>query len=169
VDTLFWAGICIGAVLSFAASIIANVLNGRINSLLEKQKGRRYLKREKRERRIYKDVLELKIGQKDRTAYYVIRVGLVLGLMIFSHAVGAMSIYLVNKYPTNVESLVELLSIANLVKTLSPLTLTLMYVIGVIVAFKALSRTKEVAGKCDDFEDYKLDLHNKFPSFKEWQ
>jgi hypothetical protein len=75
---VFWWGILIGALLSLAASIAANLLHSKIIELLERTKLLSHGQRRKRERRFYRLICRLNSGKFDKYFY-------VMTIMHLSH------------------------------------------------------------------------------------
>jgi hypothetical protein len=86
VDTTFWVGIGIGAVLSLFASIAANLFHSRINAYLDKRKLVSHEKRKRNALRLHKVIVDLHEGTRDKT-FYLLRIStglIVSALMLIS-------------------------------------------------------------------------------------
>lgn len=85
-NTTFWAGIGIGAVLSLFASIAANLFHSRITGYLEKRKFLSHTKRKGRALRIHRIIVDIHDGKRDKYLYMLRQSTgiIVIAVMIFS-------------------------------------------------------------------------------------
>jgi len=71
-DSVFWVGIFVGAILSFAASIGANLANKRVQDFVEKRRYKIGLKRKSKEEKTFRLVRDLKSGKYSQSYYFSI-------------------------------------------------------------------------------------------------
>jgi hypothetical protein len=70
-DTIFWLGLAVGAVLSLAASIAANLLHKDITSLLDRRKLAKQSNRYKKAAQFHQLVTEFHSGERDKYLYMI--------------------------------------------------------------------------------------------------
>jgi hypothetical protein len=83
-DSTLWIGIGIGAVLSFLASIAANLLNARIQNWLDTQRTHRSLRQRTKEVAIFKQAQRLSEGKQDKVGYFSVNIVSAISNLVFA-------------------------------------------------------------------------------------
>lgn len=93
-DRIFWIGIVIGTLLSFAASIAANLIESRINGFFAKRKSVSQEKMKRRALELHCIIAELHSGKRDRYLYMsrLLAVLVIRSVMVLTFAASAIVI-----------------------------------------------------------------------------
>lgn len=168
-DQVFWAGIIIGAVLSLMASVVANLLNDRIQNWNEARLKKTSYRRKSKEMRIYRMVHGLKNGRLSQ-AYF------------FSFASATCLVYTLGTFGLSAASLASLeIQIAhgnfrnNI--TLGEMTtketfwfsMSMALIFGSLVfsglVIRLIMRIREIGGNLNSFTSYRRNLAARYPDF----
>jgi hypothetical protein len=83
-DSIFWIGLAIGAVLSLLASVAANLANSRIQAWLDTGRANIGHHRKRKAIRLFNLARDLRTGDRDKVAFYAINVVRALTAVILS-------------------------------------------------------------------------------------
>ena len=153
-DTTFWIGIAVGGLISFLASIAANLSHSKMVGFLDSRRTFFRTRRKKQAIALHKIIGELRTGARDRYSYLlrqiiVIMFGFTLGAT--NTAAGMVIVSLIDPeqhlhfFPTDRVTQFRLLLVFVLAFAAS---------FGLLVCFKSLNRFREITNALENYSKY---------------
>jgi hypothetical protein len=157
-NSIFWIGLAVGAILSFAASVVANILHNQITNLLDKRKIASQSKRYATAAQFHALIKDLHSGKRDRYLYLmrlVIQIAVASTTAFTSLAAVGVVIALTEGEPN--------IDVFN-PKHRITLGLTFMSLIFIFIYMGATKRFRDITNAIDDFDTFDGEFKAKWSS-----
>jgi len=162
-DETFWIGLAAGAVLSFAASIAANLTQPNIAAYLDKRK---LVSREKRKGRallLHHTITEIQQGKRDRYLYMMQLNGLVIffGVIALVSLLNAIAILALTEVSPDRMSWDD----PNLrTRLISVIMLVFFGLVDAYLFRRNTERYRSIASALEDYDKYLVEFNQQWPS-----
>jgi hypothetical protein len=154
-DTTFWVGIVIGAILSLVMSVLANLYNDRIKFAIEGRRRLSLMKKLEDELRTYRLIKDIREGKPE--AYVILTTNQMQLIML-----GILTILLLNfgLYTSAIQVRPD--SALNIIPKLFPSFIVISSIFCLWLINSRIKRLLAIRRKANHFEEYEKELKEKW-------
>ena len=162
-DYIFWIGLAIGAILSFAASVVANILHTRITDLLDRRKTVTQSKRYAAATKFHTLIEELHSGKRDKYVYLMGVAVITIVSFSASVALGA-ALVVLPAFKIQDTGYFDIFGLPDLSNPFDLLTLCVAFLCMIFLSASLLSLRAflNVASALDDFDEFDAEFKAKW-------